>query len=209
VVTRARAQAALGQVPPLARRHLDQLMFIAELSMVSGNENEPLRFYRRVEREFARPIAVSAMTRRMVLHDLEVVLRDYTERPHDPAEDGYAVVTAMITPVLGALPSASECFEAIATYPPEVAVGFLVREYFADDHYHNWNMRARIAEELASRGYGAPALAVYEDYLRNHYASKYGGYPEVARAARAVLGEDFERWYRGVRGRSDRRATGR
>lgn len=209
MITRARAQAALGQVPPLARRHLDQLMFIADLSMVSGNENEPLRFYRRVEREFARPVAVSAMTLRMILDDLERVLRDYTERPHDPAEDGYAVVTAMITPVLGALPSASECFDAIATYPPEVAVAFLVREYFADDHYHNLNMQARIAEELASRGYGAAALAVYEDYLRGHYASKYGVYPVVARASRAVLGDDFDRWYRAIKGRSYRRATRR
>ena len=111
----------------------------------------------------------------------------------------------------GALPSAGECLDAIASHPPEIAVAFLVQEYFADDHYQAWKIQERIALVLATGSYGAAPLAIYEDYLRVQYPMTRpdSPYAQIVRESQRLLGDDFDRWYRSLRGKSYRRATWR
>ncbi|MCA9636653.1 MAG: hypothetical protein KC420_11555 [Myxococcales bacterium] len=211
VMTRARARAILDQLPPARRHHLDQLIFLADLQTATGYEQEPLRLLRRVERELDRPTAISPTARDIVLGDMVRALARRTEsRPTTP-EEGYEIVREMLASAAGALPSAGECLDAIASHPPEIAVAFLVQEYFADDHYQAWKIQERIALVLATGSYGAAPLAIYEDYLRVQYPMTRpdSPYAQIVRESQRLLGDDFDRWYRSLRGKSYRRATWR
>jgi hypothetical protein len=141
-VTRGRARDVLGQLDPATRATLDELMFIADLQMASGNENDPLRIYRRVQRELAEPRTVPARSVAVVLQDMARVMDHPLEGTDDPySQVGYERVTQMLASAQGALPSAGVCLDRIAAMPDEVAVAFFVQEWFADDHYHDYWMK--------------------------------------------------------------------
>ena len=204
-MTRGRARDVLGHLEPDERARLDELMFIADLQMASGNENNPLRIYRRVQRELAEPQVVTPEAVAMVLRDMARVMEDHPGVPEGEYDaNGYDVVTAMLASAGGAFPSAGTCLDRIASMPDQVAVAFLVQEWFADDHYHDYWMKNHIFELLITGGYGPLPLVVIEDRLRDSWPS-HSADSEWARAVtagRAIVGEDFEAWYKEIRGSS-------
>jgi hypothetical protein len=206
-MSRGRARDVLGALDPGQRAVLDELMFLADLQMASGNEFDPLRIHRRVLRELAEPRTVPPATVALVLDDMGRVMEAHPgvpEREHDT--QGYEVVTRMLASAQGALPSAGESLERVAAMPEEVAVAFLVQEYFADDHYHEYWMRQRIFDILVSGGYGPLPLPVIEARLRASWPSHSpdSDWARCVAAGRAIVGPDFEAWYREQRGRSYR-----
>jgi hypothetical protein len=202
-MSRGRARDVLADLDPATRATLDELMFIADLQMASGNESQPLRIYRRVQRELAEPRTVSPRLVATVLADMARVMEarpGVPESEHDPG--GYELVQAMLLSPQGAFPSAGACLDRIAAQPDEVAVAFLVQEYFADDHYHEYWMQEAIFDLLVSGGYGPLPLMVVEDRLRDSwpYHSPESEWVQAVAAGRAILGDEFEAWYREVRG---------
>ncbi|MFH1468140.1 MAG: hypothetical protein ABIO70_27385 [Pseudomonadota bacterium] len=203
-MTRDRARDVLVQLSPPNRALLDELMFIADLQMAAGNEANPLRLYRRVQRELAEPQVVSPASVALVLGDMARVMEAHQELPSDDYNpEGYEVVKQMLAPVGGAFPSAGTCLDRIASMPDEVAVAFLVQEYFADDHYHAYWMKQRIADVLLTGGYGPLPLLIVEDRLRDSWPSHSAGsdWEHAMAAGRAIVGEDFDAWYAEVRGK--------
>jgi hypothetical protein len=204
-MSRGRARDVLGQLEPQSRALLDELMFLADLQMASGNENNPLRIYRRVQRELAEPQVVSPQAVAMVLSDMARVLEDHPGVPEGEYDsNGYDVVTTMLASAQGAFPSAGTCLDRIASMPDQVAVAFLVQEWFADDHYHDYWMKEQIFELLVTGGYGPLPLVVVEDRLRDSWPS-HSPDSEWARSVavgRAIVGDDFEAWYKEIRGSS-------
>ncbi len=204
-VTRGRARDVLGQLDPEARAILDELMFIADLQMASGNENNPLRIYRRVQRELANPRVVSGEAVATVLRDMARVMEDHPVVPESEYDSaGYEVVTAMLASAQGAFPSAGTCLDRIAAMPDEVAVAFFVQEWFADDHYHEYLVKQQIFEIVITGGYGPLPLVIIEDQLRDSwpYHSPDSEWRRAVAAGRAIVGEDFEDWYQETRGAS-------
>ncbi len=204
-ITRGRARDVLGQLDPEARAWLDETMFIADLQMASGNEQNPLRIYRRVQRELAEPRVVSHESVATVLADMRRVLDDHPGVPsgeYDPV--GYEVVTEMLASAQGAFPSTGACLDHIASQPDQLAVAFLVQEYFADDHYHAYLMKQQIFELLITGGFGPMPLVVIEEQLRDSYAyhSADSEWSRAVAAGRTIVGDDFDAWYREVRGSS-------
>ena len=205
-MTRARARDVLGQLDPKGRAWLDELMFIADLQLASGNENDPLRIYRRVERELAEPQVVSREAVATVLADMRRVMEQSEYEPGEAYDaydaGGYDLVTRMLSSVGGAFPSAGTCLERIASQPDQVAVAFLVQEYFGDDHYHDYWMKERIFELLITGGYGPLPLVVIEDQLSESWPSHShdSQWTRAVDAGRAIVGDDFHDWYKEVRG---------
>ena len=204
-LSRGRARDVLAELAPRNRALLDELMFIADLQMAAGNEADPLRLLRRVQRELAAPQVVEAERVVLVLADMERVLEAHPELPGaEPGPEGYRVVEQMLSPVGGAFPSTGACLDRIASMPDEVAVAFLVQEYFADDHYHAYNMKDRITDLLFTGDYGPLPLAVVEDRLRESWPSHSpdSNWARAVAAGRAIVGSDFDDWYLEVRGTS-------
>ena len=204
-MTRGRAQDLLARLDPQTRATLDELMFIADLQMASGNENNPQRIYRRVQRELAEPRTVPARSVALVLGDMARVMEDHPgvpETEHDYA--GYEVVSSMVASAGGALPSSGSCLDRIAAMPDDVAVAFFVQEWFADDHYHEFWMQDAIFERLISGDYGPLPLVVIEDRLAESWPSHSpdSEWRQSVAAGRAIVGDDFEAWYREIRGAS-------
>ncbi len=206
-VTRGRARDILGQLDPESRAILDELMFIADLQMASGNENNPLRIYRRVQRELSNPRVVSPQVVATVLRDMARIMEDHPGVPEDEYDsNGYSVVTQMLASAQGALPSAGVCLDRIAAMPDEVAVAFFVQEWFADDHYHDYWVKEHIFEIVVTGGYGPMPLVIIEDQLRQSwpYHSPDSEWTRSVTAGRAIVGDDFDAWYESVRGSSYR-----
>ena len=204
-MTRGRARDVLGHLEPDERARLDELMFIADLQMASGNENNPLRIYRRVQRELEDPRVVSREAVATVLRDMARVMEAHPGVPETEYDQaGYEVVTAMLASAQGAFPSAATCLDRIAAAPDQAAVAFLVQEWFADDHYHDYLMQEQIFELLVTGDYGPLPLVVIEDQLRESwpYHSPGSEWARSVTAATAILGADFDAWYREVRGHS-------
>jgi hypothetical protein len=204
-VTRGRARDVLGQLDPATRATLDELMFLADLQMASGNESDALRIFRRVQRELAEPRTVPAGSVALVLEDMARVMDQPVERGADPyGQEDYERVTKMLASAQGAFPSAGVCLDRIASMPDEVAVAFFVQEWFADDHYHDYWMKDHIFGIVTTGGYGPLPLVIIEDRLRDSwpYHSPESEWFQAVEAGRAIVGEDFEDWYREVRGRS-------
>ncbi len=204
-MTRGRARDVLAQLDPEGRAWLDELMFIADLQMAAGNEQDPLRIYRRVERELGEAQVVSPEAVTTVLADMRRVMEQADYQPGRSYDgDGYELVSRMLASAQGAFPSAGSCLDRIASQPDEVAVAFLVQEYYADDHYHRYWMQEHIFELLATGGYGPLPLVVVEARLQDSwpYHSPDSEWGEAVAAGRAIVGSDFEDWYREVRGSS-------
>ena len=202
-MTRGRARDVLGQLAPEDRATLDELMFIADLQQAAGNENNPLRLYRRVQRELAEPRVVSRPMVATVLEDMARVMEAHPGVPEGPYDQsGYEVVTAMLASAQGAFPSGGSCLERIASMPDEVAVAFLVVELYADDHYSPYGMKALIFDLLLTGDFGPLPLLVIEDQLRGTwpYREPTSDWSRSVAAGRAITGEDFAAWYREVRG---------
>jgi len=204
-MTRGRARDVLAQLDPESRAVLDELMFIADLQMASGNENSPLRIYRRVQRELAEPQVVSRQSVALVLQDMARVMEAHPGVPEGEYDQtGYDVVTTMLASAGGAFPSAGTCLDRIAAMPDQAAVAFLVQEWFADDHYHDYLMKEQIFDLLITGSYGPLPLAIIEAELRGSwpYHSPDSEWSESVTAGRVIVGNDFDVWYREVRGRS-------
>ena len=204
-MTRGRARDVLAQLDPQSRAMLDELMFIADLQMASGNEADPTRIYRRVQRELANPQVVSRQAVAVVLADMARVVEANPGVPENEYDGtGYELVTAMLASAQGAFPSAGTCLDRIASMPDQVAVAFLVQEWFADDHYHDYWVKDAIFELLITGNYGPLPLAIIEDRLRESwpYHSPDSEWSRSVAAGRAILGTDFDDWYREVRGHS-------
>jgi hypothetical protein len=204
-MSRGRARDVLADLPARERALLDELMFIADLQMAAGNEADPLRLVRRVQRELAEPQVVEAERVALVLADMERMMEAHPELAGtEPDSEGYQLVTRMLSPVGGAFPSSGTCLDRIASRPDEVAVAFLVQEYFADDHYHAYRMKECITDLLTTGDYGPLPLAVVEDRLRESWPSHSpnSNWAKAVAAGRAIVGDDFDAWYREVRGKS-------
>ncbi len=204
-MTRGRARDVLGQLDPESRAVLDELMFIADLQMASGNENNPLRIYRRVQRELAEPRVVSPQAVSVVLRDMARVMEAHPGVPEgEYDQQGYEVVSAMLASPQGAFPSTGACLDRIASMPDQVAVAFLVQEWHADDHYHDYLMKQQISDLLITGGYGPLPLVIIEEQLRDSwpYHSPDSEWARAVTAGRAIVGEDFDAWYREIRGHS-------
>jgi hypothetical protein len=204
-MSRGRSRDVLAQLDPQSRALLDELMFLADLQMASGNENNPLRIYRRVQRELAEPQVVSPQAVATVLADMARAMEDHPGVPEGEYDSGgYEVVTTMLASAQGAFPSAGSCLDRIASMPDQVAVAFLVQEWFADDHYHDYWMKDRIFELLTTGDYGPLPLVVIEDSLRDSWPSHSpdSQWARSVAAGRAIVGEDFEAWYKEIRGSS-------
>lgn len=206
-MTRDRARDVLARLSPRNRALLDELMFIADLQMAAGNEADPLRIFRRVQRELADPQVVSPASVALVLGDMAGVMETHPGGPApENSTEGYEVVQRMLASVGGAFPSAGTCLDRIASMPDEVAVAFLVQEYFADDHYHAYWMKQQITDLLLTGGYGPLPLVIVEDQLRGSWPthSAVSDWERAMAAGRAIVGTNFDAWYLEVRGRSYR-----
>ncbi len=209
VITRRRAWTILAQLPPRDRAELRELMFLANLRSASGNEQSPLRIYRRIEKELAQPVVVSRATVARVLGDMARVIEMHPESLASPGSSGddlsgYTMVSEMLESAEGAFPTQGECFVRINAFPRHVAAAFWQEEYYADHHYHAYTMREAILGVLVSGEFGAAPLEVYADYLRTGYPSRSANstYGRVVRASQEILGPSFKRWFKEVRGRS-------
>lgn len=202
-----RAREILAQASPRQLQQLRQLMFVADLQMASGNENNPQRLLQRVQRELAEPLVVEHNDVAQLVEQLQMTLRALP-RAQDgtvilESSEGYRVVTRALEASTGAMPSTGDSLQRIMSFPSELAVAFLAQESVADHHYHDHNMRVAILRALSTGGAGARALPTYAQALRDERDSTYSMiFTEAADAARQVLGEeDFQAWYWEVQGR--------
>lgn len=209
VITRRRAWTILAKLPSRERAELRELMFLANLRSASGNEQSPLRLYRRIEKELAQPVVVSRTTAARVLGDMARFIEMHPESLENPGSSGddlsgYTMVSEMLESAQGAFPTQGECFVRINAFPRHVAAAFWQEEYYADHHYHAYVMREAILGVLVSGEFGAAPLEVYADYLRTGYPSRSATstYGRVVRASQEILGSSFKRWFKEVRGRS-------
>ncbi len=208
VITRRRAWTILAKLPARERAELRELMFLADLRSASGNEESPLRLYRRIESALAQPVVVSRAAVARVLGDMARFIEAHPEsvEPRTGSLSGYTMVSTMLESAEGVFPTEGECFSRINAFPLHIAAAFWVEEYYADHHYHPYVMREAILEALVSGDFGAAPLEVYADYLRTGYPSRSPSstYGRVVRASQEVLGSSFKRWFKEVRGRSYR-----
>ena len=200
--------SVLAAAPPRQLRALRELMFVANLQMASGNESNPVRLYERVRRELSDPVAISRRTAHRIIAGMAKFVAGLPRTETGimlpiKQRQGWALVTVMLSPAQGALPTVGDCLDRIMTYSKELAVAFLFREYMADHHYHRYSMRGKILKAVASGGGGARALPLYAYAIKHVYPSKYSSVfgPAVA-GARRVLGRAFSAWYWEVRGKS-------
>lgn len=203
-MTRDEARALLSDLPEADRRTLDQLMFLADLPMAAGNESDPVRFYHRVRRELEEPLVVPARDVDTVVDHMAGIVETW-ERPEGTlnSDPGYDAVKRMLAPAEGLFPSTGVCLDRIASWPGDVALAFLVQEYFADDHYYSSRMRTLIVELLATGDRGIQPLQVMEHALQTGYPSSYDTtWTTVTRWGRRELGSDYAEWYREVRGKT-------
>ena len=202
-MTRDKARALLADLPEADRQALDQLMFLADLPMASGNESDPVRLFHRVKRELAEPLVVSAADVDTVVRHMAGVLETRDLPEGSPNSDpGYEVVKRMLAPAEGVFPSPGVCLDRIAEWPDDVALAFLVQEYFADDHYYPSKVRSSIVDLLASGDRGIRPLPVMEHALQSAYPSSYDAtWLTLTRWGRRELGSDYSDWYREVRGK--------
>ncbi len=209
VITRSVAQRILAQRSPSQRAELDELMFLLDLRMASGNEQSPIRIYRRIEQRLANPRIVSRQSVDVVLRDMARWIESQGDAINNPNGDyleGFALVSAMLESAEGAFPSTDECLRRIRSYPATVVVALLTDGYFSDDWYHRYNMREVLIRELLSGGYGMAPLEVYAEHLRTDFPSRDPGslFGRVVRASQALLGDDFAPWFEELRGKSYR-----
>ena len=200
-----RAREVLAQAPPRQVRELRQLMFIADLQMASGSENDPERLLARVQQELAEPLVVDQNTAAGISDALARVVRALPRAADGGAtltdEQGWSIVSRALGPVLGGVPSTGDCLARIMTYPPDLAVAFLGQELFADHHYHQYNMGVAILRALVTGGAGVRALPVYAEAVRRNRDSTWSSiFIAAVDGARGVLGPDFDAWYWEVQG---------
>ena len=207
IITRSRARDILAELPESDLATLRQLMFIADLQMASGNENSPIRIYRRIERELAKPLVISERDFKKILADMSDIVGALPTTKTGEEMAGYQTVSVMLQPVQGSLPSTGDCFEEIAKYPEEIVIAFLVQEFFSDHHYHSHNMQSVIFNFLVSGGHGPKILAVIEGILIHGYPNDNpdSDYYRATREGRKLMGDHFEEWYRELRGTSWKR----
>jgi hypothetical protein len=203
-MTRAMARAVIARLSPTDRATLGELWLMYELQDLIGNEDEPQKLLHRLETEFAHPLVANPAAMRDALAEARKTL------PIVAATNisGYDQAAKVGEPVLTLILSPAEIERRIAAYPPEIGAAWLVEQYFADDHYHDYNMKNRLWD-LVTSTYGRRALALVEDRLRESEPegsnSTAGEKWKASTAAgRAILGREFPAWYRKIRGTSYR-----
>lgn len=214
-LSREAAREILSGLNPQELDTLDELSFLVDLPFASGSENNPLRLYRRVERELDQPQVVDPETVHLVLDDMahyaEDELRSASALGSDPGTPastdpnrGYELVKRMMASPQGALPSGSDAMRRILSFREHVAVAFLMEEYFATDHYHPYLFQSLVFEALATGGFDRLPLEVYEERLRKSWPSRSptSEFQRVVEVGRAAMGADFDDWYECVRGSS-------
>jgi hypothetical protein len=118
---------------------------------------------------------------------------------------GYRKVEAMLGPVYARVPSQNAAFDEIFKSPKALAAAFLIDRYFANNHYHNYNMGNRILGFLGTGKFGKAPLPIFEKLLAENGPDRpntvFAGYHGAAvNAGRAILGGNFGAWYRSIRG---------
>ena len=207
-----RARQILDQASPRQVQELNQLMFLANLGMADGNEDNPVRLYRRIERELAEPVAIPYNDVQVVLGDLSRVISALPRGPDGvvvlESREGYEVVSRALSSSEGVLPTTGDCLQRIMGYSHDLAVAFLYQEFLSDHHYHEHNMRSAILRAMSNGGAGPQALPLYAQAIRQESQSTYSDiYRNAVSGARQVLGPRFDDWYWEIRGQSYCRDT--
>ena len=202
-MTRVQARRTLQALPEHDRQVLQELWFMYELQDVAGNEGSPTRLLHRLERELAHPLVADPA---IVKAALDESRRLAATLPNGTADSDYDKAARIAEPVLGAIVSPGEALRRLLDFPEDIALAWLVDQYFSTDHYHNYNMTNRIFE-LVVETFGKRALPMIEDRLRKsapvgvHQVD--GLYWEGAvNAARPLLGRELPRWYFRIKGTS-------
>jgi len=199
-MTRAQARLTLQQLSPSDLATLEELWFMYELHDASGNEDSPQRLLRRVERELAHPVIADAVAVKAALDEA----RRIDASIPDKAGENWDKVRSMLDPILGTVLDQGEALRRVMAFRDDIALAWLVEQYFSDSHYHAYNMHDRMFDLLVST-FGKRALPVVEDRLRksaplgeHHFLGKY--WAEATTAGRALLGRNFDAWYQRIKG---------
>jgi hypothetical protein len=212
-MTRVQARRTLQALPEHDRQVLQELWFMYELQDVTGNEGSPSRLLHRLEREFAHPVVADPAIVKAALDESRKLAASL---PAGTPGSDYDNAARIAEPVLGAIVSPREALGRLLDFPEDIALAWLVDQYFSSEHYHTYNMTNRIFE-LVVETFGKRALPMIEDRLRKsapvgiHQVD--GVYwQDAVTAARPLLGREFTRWYYRIKGTSyeqDEAAQGR
>jgi hypothetical protein len=200
-MTRERSRKVIAALSDAQRAKLSETWFLYELWDASGNEGNPARMVARLEREFANPVVVDPATIKAALDAARLA---NSTLPNGTPDQDWDKTMKVIQPVLDVIPRQGECLAMILANPDEIALAWIVEQYYSKDHYHEYNMQNRMFELVVST-FEKRALAVVEHRLResgplgsSHFQGKY--WEDATEAAKNILGNKFPSWYRRVKG---------
>lgn len=202
-LTREAAAAILAKLKPRDRAVLGELWYMYELQDIEGDEREPERLLQRLRQEFAHPVVADPAKMQQALAEAAKIydsVRGSTVDLYEQSDKIAAPVTAIIL-------DPKACTTRMLAFPRDVAAAWFVEQYFSERHYHEYRMKERMFDLLATK-FGRLALVVIEDRLRetlpDDASSPVSGanWKRATDAARAILGREFSAWYKRIRGHS-------
>lgn len=195
-ISRSKARKLIKAAP---KEHIDALEEVFFMYNIQHNYggwyDNPKMLFQNIEKFFTNPKVVPRTQGEIIIQHAKKALLEY-KPTRNSSISGFDHVRFIVKTISTHILSVEECIDKFFDFPEEIIVPFLISKYYSEDTISP--TKDDILTILDDEEYGHAILSILEDNL------KWGPptiiYMQAARLGRKILNEEFDNWFKRIRG---------